>query len=144
MAVLKRELTLLHALSFVVGGIIGSGIFLTPNIVFNDVGSPGMLFVVFVLTGVWSLGAQLSYAELGTLIPISGGEYAFFKHAFSSSLPAFMFAWASAVVIRPISLSILALTFSRYLLVALLGDCTPPSWTIKAVAIAIISTWPSS
>eukprot|EP00117_Sycon_ciliatum_P015899 scpid45922/ scgid1891/ Large neutral amino acids transporter small subunit 1; 4F2 light chain; CD98 light chain; Integral membrane protein E16; L-type amino acid transporter 1; Solute carrier family 7 member 5; y+ system cationic amino acid transporter len=138
MTTLKKEFTFMDTLALIVASIIGSGIFLTPNVAYKEVGSPAMLLLVFALTGVWSLLAQLCYAELGTLIPRSGAEYAFYKYAFGTGLPAFMLSWISCTVIRALSLSIVMLTFARYSVAPFVGDCGLTDWAYKLIAIATL------
>lgn len=67
-----------------------------------------------------TLGA-LCYAELGTMIPKSGGEYPILLEAFGP-IPAYLFAWTATVIAKPASLSLLSLTFARYILVLIFGN----------------------
>ena len=73
-----------------------------------------------MFAGVLALFGAISYAEVGTMIPKSGGEFPIIKEAFGS-YPAFLFAWTSAVVLKPSSFAILSLTFAKYALAPVFG-----------------------
>ena len=111
---LKKQLSLLHAVSIMVGGMIGSGIFISPRFVLIDSGSVGMALIVWTACGLVALLGALCYCELGTVIGKSGGEYIYLKTAFGP-LPAYMFSWADVWFMRPVSFAIIALTFANYL-----------------------------
>ena len=135
---LKKELGLFSAVSLIAGTIIGSGIFLTPNDIVEQVGSTGMALLVWLISGIVVLFASLCYAELGTALPASGGEYTYLRHAFGG-LPAFLYSWVSSLVVRPVSGGIILLTFAEYVTRPFYGaDCTPPAYTSKTIAIAIL------
>ncbi|XP_072378552.1 b(0,+)-type amino acid transporter 1-like isoform X1 [Diabrotica undecimpunctata] len=118
---LKRELGLFSAINFILAIMIGSGIFVSPASALKYSGSVGMCMVVWVSCGLISLLGALAYSELGTLVPRSGSEYAYFidsfgpLHKFWGHLPAFIYSWIMILVIRPAEIAILVLTFSQYL-----------------------------
>ena len=74
---LKKQIGLPEAVSVIVGVIIGSGIFMTPGGILQDVGSVGMSLVIWALCGCFSMLCTLSYMELGLIISESGAEYAY-------------------------------------------------------------------
>ncbi|XP_065183044.1 large neutral amino acids transporter small subunit 1-like [Sycon ciliatum] len=109
----KRHLSLRNGIGLVVGGIIGSGIFLTPNGVLEQSGSVGAALAIWILAGLLSMGGALCYCELGTCIPETGGEHAYFRRAFGP-LSAFTFTWSLLLVVCPVSNALISLTFARY------------------------------
>lgn len=82
------------------------------------------------------LGA-LCYAELGTTITKSGGEYAYLYEAFGP-IPAYLFAWISVMVIKTSSLAIICLAFAQYLSSAVFDECGPPTLFVKLLGAAAI------
>ncbi|HEX6048510.1 MAG TPA: amino acid permease, partial [Gemmatimonadaceae bacterium] len=90
-----------------VGGIIGSGIFFTPAETARALPSAGLVFLVWAVGGVVALAGALTYAELGAMRPEAGGLYAYIRDAFGP-LTAFLYGWASFVVIASGSIAALA------------------------------------
>jgi basic amino acid/polyamine antiporter, APA family len=111
---LKRDLGLWGAVAIVVGTVIGSGIFIVPNKMVNSVGSPGMVFVVWVAGGLMSLSGALSYAELSAAMPGAGGEYVYLREAYGP-LWSFMYGWTQMWVAKSGSVATLATAFFLYL-----------------------------
>lgn len=87
---LRRSLGVLGGIAFLVGTIIGSGIFATPKWVLFNVGSVGMSLVIWTICGIISLFGASCYSELGTMIPRSGAEFQYLLKAYGP-LPAFLF-----------------------------------------------------
>ena len=83
------------------------------------------------------LGA-LAYAELGTMNPSSGAEYAYFMEAFGAP-PAFLFSWTSTLVLKPSQMAIICLGFGKYTVEAFVDECEPPEYIVKMIAILAIS-----
>src|SRR5438132_7383862 len=110
---LKRDLGSWAAASIVVGTVIGSGIFLVPTNMIQRVGSPKMVFVVWVVGGLLSMAGALSYAELAAAIPEAGGEYAYLREAYGP-VWGFLYSWTQMWVAKSGSIATLATGFFLY------------------------------
>jgi basic amino acid/polyamine antiporter, APA family len=93
----RRDLTLLHATSLVVGITIGTGIFLKSAVMAQAVGTPMLVLAAWVVAGVVAMFGALSFAELGALLPDAGGEYVYLRAAFGE-LPGFLYVFNSFLV----------------------------------------------
>lgn len=113
---LRRELGVWSAASIVVGTVIGSGIFLVPNEMIAYVGSPKVLFAVWIFGGLLSLAGALTYAELAAAMPEAGGEYVYLREAYGP-LWSFLYGWTQLLVAKSGSIASLATGF--YLFAAL-------------------------
>lgn len=111
---LKRDLGLWSAVAIVVGTVIGSGIFIVPNTMVRNVGSPEMVFVVWVVGGLMSLSGALTYAELSAAMPGAGGEYVYLREAYGP-LWSFLYGWTQMWVAKSGSIATLATAFFLYL-----------------------------
>lgn len=111
---LRRELGLWAAVSIVVGTVIGSGIFLVPKTMVANVGSPSLVFLVWVFGGVLSLAGALTYAELAAAMPEAGGEYVYLRAAYGP-MWAFIYGWTQMWVAKSGSIATLATAFFYYL-----------------------------
>ncbi|KAL1492010.1 hypothetical protein ABEB36_012516 [Hypothenemus hampei] len=131
---LKRRVGLVSGVALIVGTMIGSGIFVSPSGLLERTGSIGMSFVVWMSCGLLSLLGALSYAELGTMNTSSGAEYAYFMDAFGAP-PAFLFSWASTLVLKPSQMAIICLSFGKYAVEAFVTECEPPEIVVKMVAL---------
>ncbi|ELU11396.1 hypothetical protein CAPTEDRAFT_194364 [Capitella teleta] len=118
---LKKRVGLVSGTSLIVGTMIGSGIFISPKGLTEGSGSVGLSLVNWLLCGGISLLGALTYAELGTLITESGGEWAYLKEAFGH-IPSYLYAWMSILLLRPASAAIIALTCAEYVMVPLFDD----------------------
>jgi len=130
---LARRLGLFDATMLVMGGIIGSGIFVTPAEVARHVDTPLLIVGVWILGGIVALAASLVYAELAARRPEVGGQYAYLRDAYGP-MPAFLYGWALLLVIQSGGMAAVAITFARYFgnLVQLpIGD--------NAVAVAVLA-----
>ncbi|XP_073530211.1 b(0,+)-type amino acid transporter 1-like [Phyllobates terribilis] len=134
---LKRELGLISAVSMIAGTMIGSGIFMSPQWVLFHMGSPGASLLIWAACGLLAMLGALSYAELGTVIRESGGEYIYILRNVGS-LPAFLLAYTSVIVVRPASIAGVTLSFAEYVVAAFFPDCPSPQVIIKCTAAACI------
>src|ERR1044071_4402980 len=107
---LKRDLGLWSAVALVVGTVIGSGIFIVPRDMIGDVGSPGLVFVVWVVGGLMSLSGALTYAELSAAMPGAGGEYVYLRESYGP-LWSFLYGWTQMWVAKSGSVATLATAF---------------------------------
>jgi len=109
-----RGLGLLDSTMLVAGSMIGSGIFIVSSIIARQVGSPGWLLVVWLVTGVLTLMAALSYGELAAMMPKAGGQYVYLREAFSP-LWGFLYGWTLFLVIQTGTIAAVAVGFARYM-----------------------------
>lgn len=111
---LRRDLGLWGAVAIVVGTVIGSGIFLVPKSMILRVGSPEMLFLVWVFGGFLTLFGALTYAELAAALPEAGGEYVYLREAYGPFY-GFLYGWTQTWVAKSASIATLATGFFLYL-----------------------------
>src|SRR5262245_53046614 len=109
-----QGLGLLDSTMIVAGSMIGSGIFIVSADIARQVGSPGWLLVVWVVTGLLTLMASLSYGELAAMMPKAGGQYFYLREAFSP-LWGFLYGWTLFLVIQTATIAAVAVGFARYL-----------------------------
>ncbi|KAK3099734.1 hypothetical protein FSP39_008669 [Pinctada imbricata] len=134
---LKKQITLLHGVAIIVGIIIGSGIFVSPVGILKETKSVGFSFIMWVICGVYNTLCAVCYAELGTTIPQSGGEYVYIKRAFGE-IPAFVCVWINFLLICPVGIAASALIFSLYILKPAFPDCDVPEEGLALLAAIII------
>jgi len=130
---LARRLGLFDATMLVMGGIIGSGIFVNPAEVARHVDTPFLIIGVWVLGGIVALAGALVYAELAARRPAVGGQYAYLRDAYGS-LPAFLYGWSLLLVIQSGGMAAVAITFARYL-----GDLVHLGISDSAVAVGALT-----
>src|SRR5580704_14727213 len=111
---LRRDLGVWSAAAIVVGTVIGSAIFIVPRDMINNVGSPFMVFAVWIFGGMLSLFGALSYAELAAALPEAGGEYVYLREAYGP-LWGFIYGWTQMWVAKSGSIATLATGFFIYL-----------------------------
>jgi amino acid transporter len=111
---LPRSLGLWSAIAVLVGSTIGSGIFRVPGRIAAELQDPGLMLLAWVIGGVIALFGALTFAELGGLLPRSGGVFAYILEAFGP-LPAFLFGWTELAVVRASALGAIATLFAEYL-----------------------------
>lgn len=117
---LKRELGLFSAVSIILAVMIGSGIFVSPTSALERSGSVGFCLIIWISCGVLSLLGALAFAELSTVVPRSGAEYAYFieaygpLHPYAGQIPAFICSWVYVMLLRPAEVAVITLTFAEY------------------------------
>ncbi|XP_042875488.1 large neutral amino acids transporter small subunit 1-like isoform X3 [Penaeus japonicus] len=136
---LKPKMTLLNGITVIVGSIIGSGIFISPTGVLLNTGSVGMSLIVWVTSGLFSMIGAYCYAELGCMIQKTGADYAYIMIGFGPFL-AFMRLWIECMIVRPCSQTIVALTFSVYIMKPFFPNCAPPDDAARLLAAVCILT----
>jgi APA family basic amino acid/polyamine antiporter len=111
---LPRAIGPVNATLLVIGGIVGSGIFLTTGVMAKALPSPTLLLLAWVAGGLFALAGALTYAEMGTMFPRSGGVYVFLREAFGP-MPAFLYGWACLLVVLSGGIAAVAVGFADYL-----------------------------
>ena len=111
---LARKLGLLDTTLIVVGIVIGAGIFLLPNVIASSLPSATAIVAVWVAAGVLSYFGALAYAELGAMIPATGGQYVYLREAFGGAC-GFLGGWVNMLAVVPGGTAFLAVGFSIYL-----------------------------
>src|SRR5438094_10677294 len=110
---LVPSLSLFTTTMIVVGGVIGSGIFRKPGVMASEVGSPELLLLVWLVAGVLTLFGALTNAEIAALIPETGGQYVYFERIYGP-FAAYLYGWASFVVIQTASVTAVAYVFAEH------------------------------
>jgi APA family basic amino acid/polyamine antiporter len=113
MTELKRSLGLVDATSIVAGSMIGSGIFIVSASMSRAVGSAGYLLLLWVITGVITVMAALSYGELAGMMPKAGGQFVYIQRAFGN-LISFLYGWTVFTVIQTGVIAAVAVAFANY------------------------------
>jgi APA family basic amino acid/polyamine antiporter len=111
---LVRAIGLGSAILFVVGGVIGSGIFMTTGGMATHIPSASLLLLAWSVGGILAICGGLTYAEMAAMFPRSGGVYVFLKHAYGP-LPSFLYGWASLLVVISGGIAAVAVGFAEYL-----------------------------
>ncbi|XP_015352561.1 B(0,+)-type amino acid transporter 1 [Marmota marmota marmota] len=134
---LQKEVGLVSGICIIVGTIIGSGIFISPKSVLSNTETVGPCLIIWAACGILATLGALCFAELGTMITKSGGEYPYLMEAFGP-IPAYLFSWTSLMVMKPSSFAIICLSFSEYVCAPFYSGCKPPETVIKCLAAAAI------
>lgn len=109
----KRELGLLDGTMLVVGSMIGSGIFIVSADIVRQVGSAGWLTLIWVLSGLITVIAAVSYGELSAMFPKAGGQYVYLKEAYNK-LIAFLYGWSFFAVIQTGTIAAVGVAFAKF------------------------------
>jgi len=133
---LARRLNAFDATMLVMGGIIGSGIFINPYVVARQVHTPGWILGAWAAGGAIALIGAFVYAELAALRPEVGGQYAYLRDAWHPSV-AFLYGWAMLLVVQSGGMAAVAVTFARYTLE--LTGVAMPEWLLATGTLAILT-----
>jgi basic amino acid/polyamine antiporter, APA family len=128
-----RAIGLFDGTMIVVGSMIGSGIFIVAADISRQTGSSGGLLLTWVLTGLLTISAALSYGELAALFPHAGGQYVYLREAYSP-LWGFLYGWTLFLVIQTGTIAAVAVGFARYLGV-LFPAISPQAWIVHPIAL---------
>lgn len=146
-----KALGLTSATTIVMGVMIGSGIFVVSPEISREVGSPGLLMLVWVITGIMTLMGALCYGELAAAMPQAGGQYVYLREALGS-LWGFLFGWTLFLVIQTGTIAAVCVAFAKYLgvlypnaitdtpFVHILGLGINPE-ELVAIAVILFLTW---
>jgi len=116
----KHGLGLLDSTMIVIGSMIGSGIFIVSADIARNVGSPGMLLVVWIVTGIITVIGALSYGELAGMMPQAGGQYVYLREAYNP-LIGFLYGWTLFLVIQAGTIAAVAVAFAKFTAVLMPG-----------------------
>jgi APA family basic amino acid/polyamine antiporter len=133
---LARRLNAFDATMLVMGGIIGSGIFINPYVVAKQVHTPALILGVWAAGGAIALIGAFIYAELAALRPEVGGQYAYLRDAWHPSV-AFLYGWALLLVVQSGGMAAVAVTFAKYTLE--LTGVSMPEWLLATGTLAILT-----
>jgi len=109
----KREMSLFDAMMIVMGAMIGSGIFIVSADIARTVGSPGLLLLVWLITGILTIIGALSYGELAGMMPHAGGLYVYLREAYSP-LVGFLYGWTTFLVIQTGTIAAVGVAFAKF------------------------------
>lgn len=147
----QKSLTLFDSTAIVAGSMIGSGIFIVSADIARQVGSPGWLMMVWIITGVLTIFAALGYGELAGMFPKAGGQYIYLKEAYNP-LTGFLYGWTLFLVIQTGTIAAVAMAFAKFLGVIIPWISDSVTWIqigffkfgpVQVVAIASLAflTW---
>jgi len=131
---LPRTLGLFDSVSIVLGIVIGAGIFLVPSLIARAVGSAGWILTAWIFTGALSFFGALAFAELGSMLPSTGGQYVYLREAWGP-LAGFICGWSHFLISQSAGIAYLSVSFAIYVsYLAPLG-----AWQAKGVALAVMA-----
>src|SRR5215204_771510 len=133
---LARRLGLFDATMIVMGGIVGSGIFINPYVVARQVHTPFLILGAWLMGGAVALAGAFVYAELAARRPEVGGQYAYLREAFHPGV-AFLYGWALLLVVQTGGMAAVAITFARYF--SELTGTSLPDWVVAAATLALLT-----
>src|SRR5277367_907341 len=128
----RRQLGLFDATMIVMGGIVGSGIFINPYVVARHVRTPFLILGVWLAGGVLAMLGAFIWAELATRLPGAGGNYLYLRVAYHPSI-AFLYGWVLLLVTQTGGMAAVAVTFARYF-----REISGVTWSDGAIAAATL------
>jgi basic amino acid/polyamine antiporter, APA family len=147
----QKRVNLFDGIAIVAGAMIGSGIFIVSADIARNVGSPGWLMVVWLITGIITVIGALSYGELASMMPHVGGQYVYLREAYHPLL-GFLFGWTTFLVIQCGSIAAVAVAFAKFTGVILpwisdrnilmeLGPLKISSTMVVSIVMILFLTW---
>lgn len=148
---LQKRVNLFDGISIVAGAMIGSGIFIVSADIARNIGSPGWLMIVWLISGIITIIGAISYGELASMMPHVGGQYVYLKKAYHP-IVGFLFGWTTFLVIQCGSIAAVAVAFAKFTGVLVpwisdrnillqLGPLKINSTMIVAIAMITFLTW---
>jgi len=110
---LKRKLNLFDATMLVIGNVVGAGIFTTAGFLAGEISNPSLFVGIWIIGGLLTLCGALTYAEMTSMFPRSGGDYLYLKAAYGS-WAGFLLGWICFWIINPGSIAVLAIAMVKY------------------------------
>lgn len=129
-----RGLGLLDSTTIVAGSMIGSGIFIVSADIARQTGSAGGLLLTWIITGVLTIFAALSYGELAAMMPKAGGQYVYLRESYSP-MWGFLYGWTLFLVIQTGTIAAVAVAFARFLGV-LFPSISPTAWIVPPINLS--------
>jgi basic amino acid/polyamine antiporter, APA family len=137
-AQLPRKLGLFDSTAIVIGTMVGSAIFLVPNSIAQNLPSAPMILLVWVIAGLLSALGALAYAELGAMMPVTGGQYVFLRESFGP-MGGFLCGWSFFLAARSGGIAVVAVGFSIYL--SYFVPLTPLLSKLVSVGLILFLSW---
>jgi basic amino acid/polyamine antiporter, APA family len=109
----RKSLGFIDSTALVAGSMIGSGIFIVSADIARSVGAPGWMLIVWVITGIMTIFAALSYGELASMMPKAGGQYVYLREAFNP-LAGFLYGWTFFTVIQTGTIAAVGMAFAKF------------------------------
>lgn len=109
----RKSLGFIDSTALVAGSMIGSGIFIVSADIARNVGSPGWMLIVWIITGFMTIFAALSYGELASMMPQAGGQYVYLREAFNP-LAGFLYGWTFFTVIQTGTIAAVGMAFAKF------------------------------
>ena len=120
----------------VMGGIVGSGIFINPYVVAQQVHTPALILAAWIFGGVVGMAGAFIWAELAATLPEVGGQYAYLREAYHPAV-AFLYGWVLLLVIQTGGMAAVSITFARYFVD--LSGLRTRDWVIATAALAVLT-----